>query len=398
MVLEETILRVFLQLKHVNVSLVSDTCTCPQYGHCITLYRPRDSMYIFHTPNFINISQRSFITRRMYGASMSIAPYSKEEDFVAFAKTLAHTLHAGQTRRTGKPYITHPGSVVHRNKQIILQNSPYAIASSVGCWLHDAVEDLPDIDIFNPFTQTKPIHSDKIFVNDLFIEAGEQGIWSCYIIEKMTHRDGTFYHEYMNEKYHFAPEGVQRDLDICELIVKLCDKTDNSVPHEPITDVSRELESYKHYEESSEEVLREFYKRKRVLGEFTTKGDFSYNPEFYELSLRRKYTSNKVHTAQDNIYRYLPLAEKQLLIEEKHAHNRIYDPHALRELLKECFCYSIETLIEHGVYADTAYVYLADSGLNRRNKEVADYQTIATEIKEVIQKTGTIPYIAELKK
>ncbi|MBI2650539.1 hypothetical protein HYX04_04455 [Candidatus Woesearchaeota archaeon] len=113
--------------------------------------------------------------------------FQKGNDIVAYASGLAHQLFKGVTRANGLPYTQEHLAEVAALAEKVLLPSRYKESGVASGWLHDAGEDISDIDVFNPY-EAKPKKSETLTLNELLEEAGEEGKYLCYMVNLLTHR------------------------------------------------------------------------------------------------------------------------------------------------------------------------------------------------------------------
>lgn len=135
-----------------------------------------------------------------YNGRLLTLAYSTD---IEAAKALATGAHAGQTDKTGLPYITHPERVAFR------LTTPEA---QVVGWLHDTVEDT------------------SITVQDIESQFGPE---TAAAVDAISRRDGEAWSDYIDR---VAANPVARQVKISDLI-------DNSnlsrIPHVTMKDVKR---------------------------------------------------------------------------------------------------------------------------------------------------------------
>jgi hypothetical protein len=166
-----------------------------------------------------------------------ILPIKTDGNLVDYSKALAKFYFSDIKRKSGGNYFeSHLYSVAEMAKNIS-KNEYKDIAEASG-YLHDFVEMIrhpfyeTTFEVKNPFKiKINGIKKDKntIYFNDLLFNAGQNGIFVCYILDGLSHRKwlGETYKEHMMKKCILSHDEPKRTLDIVEIIIKACDKKVN---------------------------------------------------------------------------------------------------------------------------------------------------------------------------
>ncbi len=161
-----------------------------------------------------------------------IPGFVRNSDLVGYSRDLAVNLHKDAKRDSGAPYADHLRAVAGFAEGF-LRPSRFKPAGISTSWLHDAPEDTPGIRVFNPFRPPVDAENNAVYLNSLLKEAGDEGAWMCYMIDRLTRR-GENYFDYMMRKFSISRDRAKRILDRISLAIKIADRTSNSIPDEEI--------------------------------------------------------------------------------------------------------------------------------------------------------------------
>jgi hypothetical protein len=262
-------------------------------------------------------------------------PYIEDEDIVTYSARLSAMLLGSKKRESGGPYFDHCREVVDELSKVI-KPSLFSDSCTAAGYLHDLPEEIDYVDVYDPVGQKPEKLGSVAYLNDLVRKAGSEGKWMCYIVDKLTRRDKR-YSEYMdNILLNISPSesDYKRSLDILTIILKIADRHTNTNPLET-RDVNDEVEIYAALKSASEEALKFFYRTRNVLDFFNRTGNYEYNQALFVEALNKNFEAKKHSNALDNIWGYLRRAEEKLLIDIKDSD--LFDPNALRDLIKECY-------------------------------------------------------------
>ncbi len=269
--------------------------------------------------------------------------------------------------------------------------SKYLQSSLASAWLHDSVEDCNDVlEVFNPHQNPEQRRTDADYLNDLLLQAGLPGHWTCYMVDKMTHRRGG-YGNYMWKKFEFAQQGEDHDLDVLTLILKMCDRKNNMLPHECLS-CSQILGEYSAYEHSSAQERRMFHEKMKIGKEMSP--DHAYAPLVFHQALTRHYQRSKVNGAFDNITAYLPMTEAKLIMFKEQDYSPLFSEQAFRNLLKELASYSLELLLVERVLNKSAIRLMSRNYTPLAEED--GYIPVCKEVKEEFLRTGKLPGIESI--
>ena len=269
----------------------------------------------------------------------------KGESLKTYAHCTAKTLHRGQKRRSGEPYIVHPESVARLTQDILLPG-PLFEPGIAAAYLHDGPEDNPkEVSVLNPFNGKLQRSKRKVYLNDLLVHAGLDGQRTSYMVAKLTHRSGS-YDAYFSRLCEFAQEGTERwQCDIGALIAKECDKHDNSSPHQ-VLDPRSELRPYRQLRGAPLEEVKAFLERKGVADAFDERGDYSFAPTFFLQARAASKEEKRKEKAECNILHWSLQVEEQLLMDTPARSSGAYDAEALRSLMLKTLCNDVRARAE----------------------------------------------------
>jgi hypothetical protein len=323
-----------------------------------------------------------------------LTPYTQEEDLVEYAKKMACELHSGVIRRNTLPYTAHLEAVVQDFSNIITPESKYFKSGIASAWLHDSVEDCNEVlDVFNPHQELSEKRTDAVYLNDLLLQAGLPGHWTCYMVDKMTHRRGG-YDSYMWKKFLFSSDGEDHNLDVLSLILKMCDRKNNMLPNECII-CTDEVETYKRYEEVTLEERAKFHEKKKVALEMEEVGHI-YDPKRFHQALTHRYERSKIDGAFNNITAYIPATEAKLIMFKEKDYSGLFLESAFRDLLKDLASYSMHILFEGKVLNKRRVLHMRKYFVNSLDEE--SYCQVVKEVKEELLRTGKLPGIDSISK
>ncbi|MBI2541199.1 hypothetical protein HYV80_00625 [Candidatus Woesearchaeota archaeon] len=305
---------------------------------------------------------------------MRITPFQKGDDIVAYASGLTHQLFKGVTRANGLPYTQEHLAKVAASAEKVLLPSRYKESGVATGWLHDAGEDISEIDVFNPYNP-RPKTSGAVTLNDILEEAGKEGEYLCYMVNLLTHREGMPYFDYINNIFSFPEEGIQRNLSIIAGVLKVADRRNNTNPNER-SNVDKLVTEYLGLKDASQAELMGFYKRTKTFVAFKQCGDFSVNVALFVETLLDSFKAKQQAMAIDNLAFYLPLAERRLLVDVGDK-NGLFDWGKVRNLLKEAYADSLR------LYPGADALYVVDRlGVNRKAPPIPGYKPILEEVRE----------------
>ncbi|MFH1637360.1 MAG: HD domain-containing protein [Candidatus Woesearchaeota archaeon] len=284
--------------------------------------------------------------------------YNCDKEIIEYCSELAKEAHKDMTRDTGEPYFLHPQEVACLVDKLLLKTR-FKEAGVAAAYLHDVVEDVEEFDVCHPpgeiFKMFLP--SDKTYINNLLLAAGDTGNKICYILDKVTLRDSTSYAEYMDKIFSMFPSrGYMRSLDIISLVLKFADRTVNCLPGE-VLNKRVLLAEYRKLENANAAELSKFYKKKKVTDTFIAKNGICYDEELYLYAMDDKFESKKVANALDNVLCYIPEIDKLLLQDDVDniagvGEDEIYDKKKLDELVDKCLFNSMN-IIEQADLSDS---------------------------------------------
>ena len=323
----------------------------------------------------------------------------KGEGLVPYSARTNHFLFSGKTRHTGADYSTaHLGVVANRVGDIVRQDSRYYDIALAASWWHDGPEDIPGLDVYNPYEFFARKDNGKVYLNDLLGAAGKYGDWTSYIVDLVTHREeDEKYFDYVKHTFDFPRarwnwlEAIAkpfsyipgfagldyqnlRNLHAVAGIIKTVDMRYNTDPDEKVN-FEKALNAYANLKDADEDKLVEFYKKNKVIDAFEQKNDYSYNPKLFEEQFRQRAKHRLQARSIDNLGYYLPLAEDKLLVEWDGP--EFFDKAAMRALLKEAYIDSIR-VFPLDIHAVKLF------GFNHRKAKVPGYKSLRREIREEI--------------
>lgn len=319
---------------------------------------------------------------------MDYAGFSKGSYLVDYSRLLAMHLHQNERRDTGEPYTEHLRQVADFSVSIF-RESRYKPSAVSAAWLHDSAEDINGFEVFNPF-EPKKRTSNSAYLNELLEEAEERGEWICYITDRLSNRGGNYF-DYMMKMFSVHSRGTRAVLDRLAIAMKIADRTSNSMPDEEM-DVNGAVKEYLSLEGCSQEELVRFYKKHRVIDAFSAKGDYGIDTGLFAETKRRIFGEKKISNANDNLYLYLPIAERLLLVgigtvngrfeEAKALQNHFFDYHALRKLFRQCYEQSLQIVDGLLPSPQGTHLYIVRrSGYNRGN-QIDGYTPILSELRQ----------------
>ncbi len=330
---------------------------------------------------------------------VELRPIGPGESLSGYSAFLAHTLFQGVVRDTGLPYTSE-----HLNKCALLGGellhpSVFLHAATAALWLHDGPEDMKILDVHNPFGK-RPNMKDggKYFLNGLLLEAGDAGRYACYIVNLLTHRkelmsysqytDGIFRWPEDEKTVKAVLEGIrdagrvaearfeEREikviLQVVTLLSKMIDRRMNLNPDES-KNVNELVKEYLGLENGGIGERMNFYRRTKTVDSFERKGDYGLDVGLLVETIRRNFEGKQKGVAIDNITKYLPLAERMLLVEVS-PDNRIFKHENVRKMLKGMWEDSLDI-------ADISVYDAKRMGENRGARETPGYAPILREIR-----------------
>lgn len=304
-----------------------------------------------------------------------VEPYEKGQSLILYSRGLAEIAHAGMDRDTGEPYSIHPRDVSDKLSYLVL-DVRFNVAAQAAGFLHDVAEDADEFEVYNPFEHhfsTEMFRrSDRMYLNDLLREAGQEGKFSCYIVDKVSFRQDSSYAEYMDRIFSFSGfDGVTKSLDMIAALLKFVDRKVNCIPGE-VLNPTKILAEYHKFKDADIATLREFYKRKKITDTFISNGGIFYDEELFVEALQDKFETKKVANAWDNLLYYLPETARFLLsdsTENEVDNSSLYDKNRVSELIKKCGRNSLQILDDAGFGDPLKVVHIAyRSGKNRDRK------------------------------
>jgi len=330
---------------------------------------------------------------------LELPSYQKDQGLVKYCKAIACTVHSGVSRDNGKAYTDHLEDMVEA-MECVLKPSEYSVVAKSAAWLHDGPEDTVNFDVFNPFNKRFKRKKDIIYLNDLLVEAKEQGEHVCYLVDRLTHREGVSYQEYMHQLCRIGNKKTHRQLNTLTLAAKIMDRMSNTVPDELIN-LNEELEYYRtlHFKGMSKAIFESFYRKQKVLHTFQKHGEMGYNPSlFFQAKIDRFY-NKKLCFAVDNLQQYLSQAEEVLLVKfgKKKDHfdinlareNDLFDYDKLREKFIICAERSLAVLQKQMPFRTEAHIYIMmKTGYNRDWEQIDGYTSVLKEIQNRLLKKG----------
>src|SRR3989344_851888 len=258
-------------------------------------------------------------------------------NLVGYASSLAHELFQGVVRQSGLPYTQEHLAEVARLVAEITLPSAYQDAAIAAAWLHDAAEDIPGIDVFDPFARQPRRKASVIYINDLLAGAGEAGAAAAYMVHALTHREGTPYQVYAFRIFEFPDGGEERKLKILAGIGKMADRRKNLDPR-GARDIDSLVDEYLSMKRRGA-AMREFeafYQRTKTIDAFRQQGLMGYDVGLFSETLRRGFHLKQQANAINNLTLYLPLAEHRLLVDVGE-NSGLFRWDRLRQMLKETF-------------------------------------------------------------
>ena len=310
---------------------------------------------------------------------MGFSPLKKNENLLEYSKRFATFLFKDIYRDTGLPYTKeHLEKIANRVYTIILPHSGYKETAASASWLHDGPEDIIGLDVFDPSEPRPKSKRDDVFLNDIVKKAGEPGKSMCYMVDKLTYREGAAYQDYFNNIFKFPRDpGLLRDLSIITAIVKMVDRKMNINPDDKLN-VDNLVRSYASMKDASQVELEMFYKSTKTIDAFRESGGIRYNPVVFVETLHQGFKAKQESVAIDNLSQYLPLAEKRLLVDIG-KENKLFNWIELRKILKECLIDSLR------LYPGEDKLHVVKKlGANKKAPEIEGYKPILKEIREEV--------------
>lgn len=308
----------------------------------------------------------------------AIRRIEKGESLEGYASSLAYQLFRGITRDTGLPYThDHLARLALLTGELTLQ-SDYQNALIAAAWLHDAAEDIENVNVLNPFQKEPKKEEGAVYLNDLFSNAGEAGEYICFVVNLMTHRKGMIYQDYVNKIFTFPESQLLKDLHILTGVLKMADIRLNTNPDER-KNVNSCVEEYFSLRDADEKELEAFYSRTKTADAFRKKGSMEFDVGLFVEALIDGFKQKQRAIATDNICQYLPLAEHRLLVEVG-KNNKLFSWQKLRNMLKSTYTDSLRC------YSGSLYD-VKRMGINRKAPKVAGYTSIFTEIRQEAAKS-----------
>ncbi len=331
---------------------------------------------------------------------LDFAPYEKGKDLVVYCSDLACTVHAGVSRDNGRPYKTHLEDMVE-SMNCVLKKSIFLPVALAATWLHDGPEDGENFDVYNPYAKKLSKMKDKVYLNDLLAQSGEQGKMVCHIVDQLTNRRTLRYFDYMQKLFSLPRSEPQRSLKMLSIAIKIMDRKSNTLPGERIN-LNEELEEYRrlHEDGASVEMYKQFYRQQKVMDTFTELGEFGYDSSLFYEAKRQRFQGKKICYAVDNLQLYIPGAEEILLLGlgkkgqyfniEEARKNPLFDYDILRQKFKDCAHRSFEVMRERIPFKKGNHIYwIKKTGLNRDWKPPQGYTPILKEVKKEMMDKGS---------
>jgi hypothetical protein len=309
---------------------------------------------------------------------VEIREIERGENIQGYASGVVHGLFEGVLRANGLPYTHEHFAKIAALVDELTLPSEYRDAAIAGAWLHDTAEDIPYIDVFNPFGE-EPIKQEGIvYLNDCIKEAGEMGDAISFIVDLMTHRkDQISYQDYFFNIFSFSDTQPLRDLHILTGLLKMADRRMNTSPDESrnVNELGRMY--LKMIDEGADsKTLEELYKRTKTIDAFMRKGDMGPDLGLLIETSRNVFRQNQRSFATDNLLQYLPLAEERLLIEVGE-NNGLFSWGKLRKVLKDTYIDSLRSY--PGDFHE-----IRNMGRNKKAPEIPGYKRILKELREEI--------------
>ncbi len=292
---------------------------------------------------------------------MVVKKFRHGSDLANYSRGLAIELHGDSVRDTGEFFWKHPMRVSGFAETGLKESElkPSALAAAL---LHDVREDIAEIQLYDPFDPPVIDIYSPNRLNDLLSDAGNRGLYACYMIYKLTRRNES-YPDFMKRIISTSGDGVKRILDYIAIWLKICDRGDNSDPDEEL-DMDAFARNRPGWKGTREDAIKKF---------------------------RRRQITN----ADDNIKYYLPMAEsliielgaltsrrgKRVFSEEIAVNHGIFDYPAIRERFKQCYRQSAQILDRHEPCPYGSHLELAAyAGYNRDIVDTPGYTRVLTEI------------------
>ncbi|MGM5480737.1 MAG: hypothetical protein ACQESC_04740 [Nanobdellota archaeon] len=296
-----------------------------------------------------------------------------QDSLVHYAESLARHLFKGIYRKTGLPYTTAHLEKMAEKSADILTTKDYCEPALAAAWLHDVVEDIDSIDVYHPF-RGSPSDPQKTYLNTLLKPAGINGTFTSYFVNRLTHRPGIPYFDYIMKIFTFDHNATHPDTKIVAAVLKLIDRFLNTDPDEK-RNVEGLLAEYRALDFSDDKVLAAFLKKTRTYDAFLDKGLFYRDDDLFISTLETEFQAQQEAIAIDNLSLYLPFAEQKLLVDIG-SDNRIFDYDKLRNLMKQLYLDSIK------LYPGVDPIHIVKKlGANKRRTYPADYTPILSEIR-----------------
>ncbi|MEA3378058.1 MAG: HD domain-containing protein [Nanoarchaeota archaeon] len=278
--------------------------------------------------------------------------YDGKSTILEYALDLATSAHKRMKRDTGEPYITHPVAVASILENLVYK-SEYKDAAIAAAYLHDVVEDVRGLDVYDPFFDYRI--SKKNTLNFLLEKARINKDYICYIVNKLTFRKETSYSQYMDEIFTLSKfTGPIRSLDIIAALLKFCDRIANTIPDEKLNK-DQLLQKYRSFKDADIKKLKRLYKSKGITDKFIQNGGIFYDENFFFGAMEDKFETKKCANALDNLVSYIPEVEKFILNGSSKVlyawEGMFFDQKKLSSLIDRCLLNSF-TIIENADLTD----------------------------------------------
>jgi len=318
-----------------------------------------------------------------------IRPINTDEDITDYSSSLAVLLFKDILRDNGLSYYENHLEVVANLVKGFLLPSEYMGSAVSAAFLHDAAEDIENIDVFDPFNNGTNNNNETnnetktgnertegvIYLNDLFERASVQRDYICYIVNLLTHRKGISYQDYLDNLFTVPEQSMLRDLHILASGIKLADIRSNTAPGMGPNTIDL-VEQYRKMHGAKEDELREFYKRTKVIDAFVFKEDLSIDMELFMTTLHRKFKAKIEANAINVLSYYIPNAENLFFNGYKET-AKLFKLDIIRQALI-------------GICIDCMRVYPGEDplhvvnklGENRSAPKVEGYKTVFSEVRD----------------
>lgn len=319
---------------------------------------------------------------------VEIRKIKKGENIKGYASDIVHGLFEGIYRDSGLPYTyEHFAAIAALVDELILPSSKYRNSAIATAWLHDTAEDIPGVDVFNPFEEEPVRQEGVIYLNDCLKEAGESGDYTSFMVNLMTHRKenpemhikGVSYQDYFLNIFTFPHTQPQRDLHIITGVVKMADRRKNTNPNES-RNVNDLVEKYIALVDSGADskTLEKIYKKTKTIDAFLRKGDMGLDIGLFVDTLNNVFRQKQRSVATDNLLQYLPLMEERLIVDLEE-NNGLFYWGKVRKLLMETY---IDSLKIYSEYVPSSTIHeIKNMGRNRKAPEIPGYTRILKELR-----------------